>query len=351
MFLLRGCTRAVAALTHSSALARNFASVSIGRTGLPRSCSSTRGIQRYFSSEVGPPGPVRTPPSEYVRFPDSSRRGPESSRAYVVIGGVAAGTAAYYVYHLDRAPYTGRIRMIDVSREQERRIGALQFQEILTQNSSAVLPPNHPTALRVSGIGRRIAEVAQQDDFDWEFVVIQSKEPNAFCLPGGKVAVFTGLLPITPDDDALASVMAHEIGHAVARHGAEKLGFMKILFLFQILLATVVDTFTISSWIVKLVGELPYSRSLESEADYIGLRLMTLACYDPTAAPRMFTRLGEATRAVGGSVPKYLSTHPNSKERVAKVESWLGEVMPTYESHCQRSYSDFVSAAGRGIWN
>jgi len=302
---------------------------------------------RRLSTEIRPSGfPRRAPPTQYVRFDQRNPSGPETKRGYVLVLGLAGAGGMYYVAHLDRAPYTGRRRMIDISPAQEKRLGEQQFQMILDMNAQQVLPSNHPTTRRISTIGQRIANVTEVKDFDWQFVVIDSREPNAFCLPGGKVAVFTGLLPLTPDDDALAAVLAHEIGHAVARHGAEKLGFMKLLFILQLLLATVIDTYALTSWLVKLLGDLPNSRKLESEADFIGLRLMTEACYNPNAAPKMFARLGQYAREHGASIPKYLSTHPNDRERIAQIEQWLGDVEILYENKCRSSYASFASFSG-----
>jgi len=157
-------------------------------------------------------------------------------RGLVIVGFIFGGCGIYYYVHLDYAPYTGRRRMIDLTRNQEVSLGTQQFRKVLAMEAGHVLPPSHPLSVRILRIGQRLAKVADQKDFRWEFVVVDKPIANAFCLPGGKVVVYTGLLPITPTDDALASVLAHEIGHAVARHGAEKLAFMKVLFIVQFII-------------------------------------------------------------------------------------------------------------------
>ena len=132
---------------------------------------------------------------------------------------------------------------------------------------------------------------------EWSFVVIDSPQCNAFCLPGGYICVFSGLLRLLPDDDELATVLAHEIAHVVARHSAEKVSTSVAGALVSFALSVVLGG---GSWnkTVSLGLELPFSRRIESEADAIGLAIMARACYNPTAAPRVFQKLGALQGAV-----------------------------------------------------
>jgi len=243
------------------------------------------------------------------------------------------GLAGYYCWsHLDRVEHTQRLRMIHLSRASEIGIGEAEFSKIITR--STLVSPAHPAARRVAHVGQRIASAADQKDFRWEFVLIDNPEPNAFCLPGGKVGVFTGLLPLLGNDDELAAVLAHEIGHAVARHGVEKIGFAGLLVLVRFAVIFVVGFDLGVDLLLKLLADLPNSRRLEREADYIGLVLMSQACYDPRASPRVFETLGAYGKQRGTRLPSYLSTHPNDEDRVQQLQAWIPDVYPGYRDQC-----------------
>lgn len=178
--------------------------------------------QRTLSSL---PTPLRRPPSPGPkRFRTSFQSTkPPSATAQRVLYAAAGLSGAYVLFHLDRAPTTGRIRMIDMSRRAELDVGATAFAQLL-QTAPAAHPAD-PLAARVARVGRRLAAAAATEypalahDMDWRFVLLRAPgDANAVCCPGGRVAVFSGLLEVAPDDDALAAVLAHEIAHAVARH-------------------------------------------------------------------------------------------------------------------------------------
>lgn len=268
---------------------------------------------------------------------DAQRR-----RRFIIAGVAAGGGVVYYVANLDYAPLTNRRRMIDVSRQQEMAIGLANFRQVRAQYESRILPPDSRTARYIERIGKRIAAAAEAagnnaGDYEWEFIVVDSPEPNAFCLPGGKVCVFTGILPVLTSQDAVAAVLAHEVAHAMARHGAEKLAFSKVLFLLQLLINQFVDTRFLTNMLMQLLLNLPFSRRMESEADYIGLHLMVASCFNPSEMPRVFQRMAD-TRAqhMRGrkAPPSYLSTHPADDDRVRQLNEWLVEVMPEYERRC-----------------
>ena len=149
-------------------------------------------------------------------------------RPDVVLLSMRPANFRFYTVHLDRAPYTNRIRMIDLSRQKELSMGEQNYRHLLA--SHRVLPAQHAASQLVQKVGTRIAATANLEGVHWEFSVLDSPVINAACLPGGKVVVFRGLLELFEyDEAALAVVLAHEAGHVVARHAAEQLGFLKVL--------------------------------------------------------------------------------------------------------------------------
>jgi len=230
--------------------------------------------------------------------------------------------------------------MIDVTPHQEIQIGFDQFSKLKQHYAHSILPKYDPRSVVVTKVGQRIVQVVDgYDAYSWEFVVIDSPEINAFCLPGGKVAVFTGLLEkVVSSEDELAACISHEIGHALARHGAEKMGFVKILFLFQVVLGLVFDMRVLTDMVVALFGSLPFSRKLEYEADHIGLILMTESCFDPNASARLFKKMGEIMKQNGHAVPAYLSTHPNDAQRIKFIQGLIPEILSKYGNNCTYKY-------------
>jgi predicted Zn-dependent protease len=191
---------------------------------------------------------------------------------------------------------------------------------------------------KVGRVGTRIAEATGRKDLQWEFKVIEDQQANAFALPGGKVAVYTGILPITRDDAGLAAVLGHEVAHAIARHGAERLSQDLLV---QVGLAGTMtalsnrDPKTVQS-VGALLGAgasvgllLPWGRGQESEADHLGLIYMAKAGYDPHAARDLWVRMAEASKG-SGKPPEFLSTHPSEATRIKQIEGWLPEAMQYY---------------------
>src|SRR4051812_37532491 len=189
---------------------------------------------------------------------------------------VISALATAIFYGCTSAPVTGRHQLKLVSAGQETQLGLSSFEQLKTNT-----PISHDRALNdmVQRVGKRIAQVADKDmpNANWEFVVFESKEANAFCLPGGKVGVYSGLLPITKSDAGLATVIGHEVGHAVAHHGAERMSEAKVMQgAGQLLGAAVNDKYQSAFMVAYGVGtkglrELPHDRKQESEADHIGI--------------------------------------------------------------------------------
>ena len=227
-----------------------------------------------------------------------------------------------------------------ISSQQEMQLGFSAFQQVKKETPASRDPAI--TAM-VQRVGRRIAAVAELPGAQWEFVVFDSKEANAFCLPGGKVGIYTGILPITKDEAGLATVIGHEIAHAVARHGAERMSEGLLLQTGGGLLGaglansdprTRVLVLTAYGLGAKVGRELPHSRAQESEADRIGLIYMARAGYDPEAAVAFWQRFGEHNRQQGGGgTPEFLRTHPLDTVRVQQLQQWMPEAKANYRPH------------------
>lgn len=230
---------------------------------------------------------------------------------------------------------TGRHQLNFMSSGDEMKMGFSEFDKMKKEVPISKDPAANALLQRV---GKRVAAVANLPDAQWEFVVFESKEANAFCLPGGKVGVYTGILPITKDEAGLATVIGHEVAHAVARHGGERMSQAMGLQL----LGTAVDTATMNSkyhdYAVAGYGlgsqlgvALPYSRLQESEADHMGLRFMARAGYDPETAVAFWQRFAEFNKQQGGETPWFLRTHPLDETRIQQLKGWMPEAKAMYK--------------------
>jgi predicted Zn-dependent protease len=252
----------------------------------------------------------------------------------------------YWISNQQEVPMTGRTQLVDLSREQESALGLQSYQEILSQEQ---VVQGGPQVEAVRGIGTRLVGAAQKvlpqvpwEHFDWEFNLIQSEQANAFCLPGGKVAVYTGILPITANTNGLAAVMGHEIAHAIARHGAERMATQRLVQIGSMAAGMSVGEMDPGTqrMVMAAIGAgaqygvlLPFSRDHETEADRIGLLLAAHACFDPREAPRLWERMGQA--AGGGAQPaEFMSTHPSHGTRIRQLEEWMPEAMGIYQQNC-----------------
>ena len=231
-------------------------------------------------------------------------------------------------------PYTGRSQMLLLSNGQEAQLGLQSYQQTL---SGAALSRNQAWTAMVKNAGARIAAAAADDmpyAFTWEFNLIADQTVNAFCLPGGKVAFYEGIMPVCQDEAGVAVVMGHEIAHAIARHGNERVSQNMLAEVGKegaALLLGAEDAATRQSISAALgVGVLlPFSRKHESEADHIGLILMAKAGYDPRVAPGFWTRMGRL--GSGQRPPEFLSTHPHPETRVPQLNDWMPEALQYYK--------------------
>lgn len=236
-------------------------------------------------------------------------------------------------------PVTGRHELNFMPEGEETQLGLSSFNQLKTQTPVSKDPAANATVDRV---GRRIAQVAGKDlpNAQWEFVVFQSQEANAFCLPGGKVGVYTGILPITQTDAGLATVLGHEIGHAVAHHGASRmsqalvtqgLGEAAGAYVGTTKYAQYQNVFMSVYGVGTQIGvALPYSREQESEADHIGLVYMARAGYDPKEAVKFWQRFAEFNKQNGASIPTLLRDHPVDDVRIKQLQQWLPEAEAEY---------------------
>jgi metalloendopeptidase OMA1, mitochondrial len=237
-------------------------------------------------------------------------------------------------------PVTGRHELNFISTDQEMQLGLTSFDQLKKDTPISRDPALNATLQRV---GKRIAAVAGTDmpNAQWEFVLFESKEANAFCLPGGKVGVYTGILPVTQTDAGLATVLSHEIGHAVAHHGASRMSEAMLTQAGGQVLGSAMSA-TDPRWqaaasvaygLGTQVGiELPYSRAQESEADHIGLVYMARAGYDPKETVAFWQRFSQYNKQQGGSnTPTFLRTHPLDAVRIQQLQQWLPEAQAEFD--------------------
>ncbi len=244
-----------------------------------------------------------------------------------------------------KVPLTKRNQLHLVPTSQLDAMAARDYKQFM---DSATVIKGTPPAKAVQRVGERIAcavtkyfteqnQTSRIKDYNWEFNLVKDSVANAWAMPGGRVAVYTGILPITENDTGLAVVMAHEISHVVANHGDERMSQALLVQLGGLTLAEALRTkpeltrqlFLAAYGVGTTVGILlPYSRLQESEADHLGLIFMSMAGYDPHAAIGFWNRMMEAQN--GPSPPEFLSTHPGDKPRLQNIEKLIPEAMKYY---------------------
>ena len=281
------------------------------------------------------------------------------------------GLAFYWFSNQKPVGYTERRQVLTTSIEEENRMGLEAYRQILSEEQvlcaggrTRCTEEDRFTVETLRNVGQKLAIAATSYEqellaagrpiqpkaasFDWQFNVIASDQPNAFCLPGGYVAFYTGILDVTgnynqrfdprgdlADLDKVAVVMGHEIAHALARHGGERMSQGKIIQMGQMAVGVAagdqraMQAFGLAAQTGVL---LPFSRQHETEADYIGLHILARACYDPREAPELWIRMGEL--GGGQRPPEFMSTHPASERRAANFKEWMPEAIAVYEQRC-----------------
>jgi predicted Zn-dependent protease len=237
------------------------------------------------------------------------------------------------------APYTGRKQVLMVSPEREQTLGYQAFSQI---EKHSRLSPDQALKARVREVGERIARVADRPDFHWEFVVFEDdKVANAFCLPGGKVGIYSGLFKYIHSDADLATVISHEVGHALARHAAERLSQARLSQIGGTALNVGLAALGVGGGVGNLAMQgygmasklgvlLPYNRVQESEADRIGLILMAKAGYDPQDAVQFWEHFA-GDKKTKAQLPQFLSTHPSDSSRIQSLRTFLPEARQYYK--------------------
>lgn len=239
----------------------------------------------------------------------------------------------------------GRRQHVAIDAEQEAALGAQAFTEVLSEGEVV----GGPLGEAVKQITDRLAKATQNPEFlrltkqkpqdmGWEVRVLRSKEVNAFCLPGGKMVVYTGIVPVAQTNAGLAVVMGHEISHALAHHGAERMMHQKIAQIGVTAAGVSLGDLDPQQRMQVLqvlnagakFGILSYSRKHESEADHMGILLMAAAGYDPREATRFWERMAKVSG--GKSPPEFMSTHPSHETRISDLNGWIPDALPLYDA-------------------
>jgi predicted Zn-dependent protease len=250
-------------------------------------------------------------------------------------------------------PETGESARVGLKPQEEQQLGLQAYQQVLRQADVINSGPEVETVRRVA---RRLAAAASeksQIQYDWKLSVVRSPEVNAFCLPGGEIVVYTSILPITQNEPGLATVLGHEMAHAVARHGAQRM-------LQQNLTQTFMMGAQGSLWnmdpqqqqaAMSAIGAaaqygaiLPFNRKHESEADHMGLLYMARAGYDPREAVNFWQRMDE--RSGGRQPPQFASDHPSHGVRIQQIQGWMPEALKEYEASRMRSTNSPTRSTG-----
>jgi predicted Zn-dependent protease len=226
-----------------------------------------------------------------------------------------------------------------VPAEQVEAVAQQQYGQLVqdARNQRALLPDNHPQVIRLRAIAKRIIPHSlpwngRAGQWQWQVVVLQSKELNAFCMPGGKIAFYTGILDqLKLTDDEVAMVMGHEVAHALREHARERMGKGAATRLGANVISGLLGLGGLGDSLLNMGGQLltlKFSREDESEADLVGMELAARAGYDPRAGVSLWRKMSAASK---GAPPQWMSTHPAGSTRINEIEQNLAKVLPLYE--------------------
>ncbi|MBL9084819.1 MAG: M48 family metallopeptidase [Planctomycetales bacterium] len=286
------------------------------------------------------------------------------TRLVIVVVLAAIPLGSLLLKGCQKGPF-GRNQVVALNPEQEEQLGLQAFEEVLQQERQKVLTRG-PLVDAIRDIAQRLTTAARHEGFltgvqlpeqemQWDVRVIDSKEQNAFCLPGGKIVVYTGILPIAESNTGLAVVMGHEIAHALAHHGAERMAQQQMAQIGVMAAGGALGDMDPGArqQVLQMInagakfGILKYSRNHESEADRMGLLLMAAAGYDPRESMKFWERM--QANSGGKSPPEFASTHPSHETRIQDLKSWIPDAMPLYEASQKVQTKPLPSADFRGI--
>lgn len=268
-----------------------------------------------------------------------------------------AGYAAWSWFgNSEPDPFTGEKAHYGATTDQEAQMGLEAFRQVLSEEKP--LPDNHPNAIAITDIAKRLVNVASSveadlaaennmaspklaETFEWSVAVLESPQANAFCLPGGKMAVYTGLIPVAQNNDAMAVVMGHEIAHALLRHGSQRMAQQKLVQMGQMAAGIAVGDMDPAQqqMVMSALGAttqygavLPFGRSHETQADEVGLMLAAAACFNPKEAIPLWERMSQLNG--GQRPPEFASTHPDPSNRIAHLQSLMPKAEKFYAKYC-----------------
>ena len=256
----------------------------------------------------------------------------------IALAALVVGVILLLQTHKQTTPVTERTQHVALSDEQQVQLGDQQYAKTLREDRANIVSSGAAYD-EVQRVASRIEAVAGRDKpaFDWKVTLLRKNEANAYCLPGGKIVVYTGILPVTRNDAALATVLGHEVAHATAEHAAERIEREHLTRIAAAIVAGGV-AFTPRQYlrVAALLGaadSLPFSRSQESEADHIGLVYMAKAGYQPRQAVAFWQRMKRASK--GQEPPEFASDHPSDAHRIERIEGWLPEAERAYTPAAQ----------------
>jgi predicted Zn-dependent protease len=262
---------------------------------------------------------------------------------YATMAAIIVGTCALVA--CVTTPVTHREQLNFVPDSQMNQMGDDAYRDM---KQKVPVSSNAALTAAVTEVGKRIAQ-ASGENYNWEFTLFQSQEINAFCLPGGKVGVYTGILPTAQSNAGLAAILGHEVAHAVLKHGAERVSQQLLVTGVLMSLEQALSTRSSRAMIMGALGlgvqfgvMLPYSRRDESEADHVGLIYMAKAGYDPHEAVSLWKRMASQEKS---APPEWLSTHPDSGRRAVALQDQLPSVMAYYDQSAKIAVASLGSGS------
>lgn len=244
------------------------------------------------------------------------------------------GATCFVVYNLNEAPFTQRLRLLWVPAWMERKIGDYLYRQILGQFHGQIVPENDRIYAQVGKVMDRLLHTAKAysseeqrarlEKLHWKIHIVRSNEPNAFILPNGKIFVFSSILPICQNESGLATVLAHELSHQLARHSLEQLSKQPLYVLLLTAIYATTGVLFFSDLLVAGLLQMPALREMESEADRIGCELVARLCFDLAEPIRFWRRMEQVERQMQQlQLAQFFSTHPHTQKRIDDIASWM----------------------------